>query len=69
MRLIGVVARLVVDRWATLFRNNLKMAGIIEYLIEKYVDDVNLVTVILDVGWSWIKIGSSKEETLQWSEE
>ena len=65
LRLTGVVARLVMDKWATLFRKHLKEAGVSEYLIEKYVDDVNVVTGILDIGWSWIKVTYKKEEILQ----
>ena len=46
---------MVMDKWASMFRNNLEKAKIQEYLMEKYVDDVNIMTEIIDIGWAWKK--------------
>ena len=70
LRLTGVIARIVMDRWATRFRKAMKEGKLEEFLLEKYVDDVNLVTQILEEGWSWTgKIGRKEELKLTWSQE
>ena len=50
LRLTGVIARIVMDTWASRFRKALKEGKVKEFLLEKYVDDVNLVTSILEAG-------------------
>ena len=51
MRLTGVVARVVMDRWARLLKGALDNAGVSVHMLEKYVDDVNLVTSIIESGY------------------
>ena len=52
LRLTGVVARIVMDRWARMFKQELKKAEIPVYLMRKYVDDVNLAVGLLERDFS-----------------
>ena len=70
MRLTGVIARIVMDKWAEKFRKTMKEGKVEEFLLEKYVDDVNIVTQILEEGWSWkVKKGRKEETDFFWSQE
>ena len=55
LRLTGVVARLVMDRWARIFLGHLSAGEVEVYMLKKYVDDINLVMAILERGWHWEK--------------
>ena len=50
LRLTGVVARIVMDRWARLLKEALEKAEVPVHMLEKYVDDVNLVTSLIEPG-------------------
>ena len=66
MRLTSVIARIVMDRWLSLFLTRVTDAGAVIHLIAKYVDDVNLVLAGLQLGTRWTKDGlihSPKLET------
>ena len=51
LRLTRFIARIVMDKWVARFREALKSGKVREYLLEKYVDDVNLVTSVIEEGW------------------
>ena len=51
LRLTGIVARIVMDRWARVFSITLKEAEIILHMLRKYVDDVNLVLATIPRGY------------------
>ena len=55
LRLTGVVAHVVMDKWAREFTRRLSTAQIPPYLLTKYVDDVNLVTRTIPEGLEWTK--------------
>ena len=55
LKLTGIVARLVMDRWARKFEFKLAEAGIKLDLLKKYIDDVNLVLSSIDVNLQWKK--------------
>ena len=63
----GVIARIVMDRWARMFRKALKEANIEEHMIEKYVDDVNLVFEMIAQGYGWSSVGG--KEIFSWTED
>ena len=50
LRLTGVVARILMDRWAEKFIEILQSNGVEIHVLKKYVDDVNLVTEVLKKG-------------------
>ena len=68
LRLTGVVARLVMDKWAQLFMERMTQAEIIVYLIKKYVDDVNICMEMIEPGWSWTKQKTGLP-VLEWTKE
>ena len=68
LRLTGVVARIVMDSWGRKFLRTLSRAEIEVLLMKKYVDDVNLVTGILEKGWRWVRQETGSLE-LEWTEE
>ena len=41
MRLTGIVARIVMDRWTKLFLERMKQAEVDIHLLKKYIDDVH----------------------------
>ena len=49
LRLTGVVAQLVMDRWIQVLKKKLREADVRLHMIRKYVDDVNLVISIIDM--------------------
>ena len=53
LRLTGVVARVVMDRWARKFTNHLRQAQIVLQLLVKYVDDVNLALRAIQPNLMW----------------
>ena len=53
----GIVARIVMDRWSRQFREAVAQSGIKLHMLEKYVDDVNLVLALLEEGYKWVKEG------------
>ena len=53
LRLTSLVARIVMDRWATLTIFKLDMAGAKIYAFMKYVDDVNVVLRSFSRGLRW----------------
>ena len=53
LRLMSVVARVIMDNWATLFLQKLVETRMDVYLLVKYVDDVNLVVSLLKRGSRW----------------
>ena len=67
LRLTGVVARIVMDRWARLLKEALEKAEVPVHMLEKYVDDVNLVTSLIEPGYRWERILG--QEVLNWKEE
>ena len=68
MRLTGVVARIVMDSWGRKFLRTLARAEIEVFLMKKYVDNLNLVTGILEKGWRWVKQETGKLE-VEWTQE
>ena len=65
LRLTGVVARIVMDRWAREFLVTLGRAGMDVHMLRKYVDDVNLLLSLVEKGYRW----NSDTERLEWSQE
>ena len=63
LRLTSTVARVVMDRWMTLFLGKLDRAGFVLWALMKYVDDVNVVCDKLKPGWRWV------EDDLRWRED
>ena len=53
LRLTSMIARIVMDRWATIFLSRLDKAGLTINDFMKYVDDINIV---MKNGCSWNKI-------------
>ena len=53
LRLTGIVARIVMDYWATKFREMARENNITLYLMKKYVDDVNVLMEALGCGIRW----------------
>ena len=53
LRLTSIVARVVMDHWASMFLTSLQDSGIKVWAMIKYVDDVNIVLDILEAGWRW----------------
>ena len=66
-RITGVVAHIVMDRWADGLMRKLKEAEISTYLFTKYVDDCNLATSIVPKGFAWKK--QKEAWRLVWTEE
>ena len=54
LRLTSLVARIVMDRWALAFLDKLAVAGMKIWAMVKYVDDVNVVVDMLDLGTKWV---------------
>ena len=66
LRLTSLVARIVMDQWSNLFLTAVTDAGLRLYAVMKYVDDVNLVMSLLDLGTRWEEgVFISKEEWVQ----
>ena len=55
LRLTSIVARIVMDHWASIFLSRVSEAGVDVHLFAKYVDDVNLVLSGLSLGTRWSK--------------
>ena len=55
------------DQWVRLLKEALKRAEIPVHMLENYVDDVNLVTSIIEPGYKWEKVLG--QEVLNWSKE
>ena len=68
LRLMGVVARILMDRWSDLLLNALEENGIQVRMIKKYVDDVNVVADALPRGCYWEQDLHGKMR-LTWSEQ
>ena len=68
LRLTGIVARIVMDRWSRMFLERLGQAEIDVHLLKKYVNDVNLCLAILEEGWYWERRGNQLPE-LVWTRE
>ena len=54
LRLTGIVARIVMDRWSRQFKETVLDLGIQLHMLEKYVDNVNLVLDIIAQGYGWV---------------
>ena len=54
LRLTSLVARIVMDRWARTFLVKAQEEGLRIELFAKYVDDINVVMGMLDLGNRWI---------------
>lgn len=67
LRLTGVVVRIFMDIWTREFRKRLEEAGIPEYLIKKYVDDINVIFGTMEEGWKWT--GKGKDLRYEWFED
>ena len=57
LRLTSIIARIVMDAWASKFLVKLVEAGVSVHLLAKYVDDVNLVLAGLALGTRWVEDG------------
>ena len=53
LRLTSIVARIVMDSWAREFLKKLVQARVDVHAFVKYVDDINLVMLMLDPGTRW----------------
>ena len=53
VRLTGEVAKIIMDRWAMDMEASLKDSKVEVFLLCKYVDDVNLATSIIPLGYAW----------------
>ena len=51
----GVVARILMDRWADRLKELLEQVDVDVYLLLKYVDYINLATAIVPIGYKWEK--------------
>ena len=67
LRLTGIVARIVMDYWATKFREMARENNITLYLMKKYVDDVNVLMEALGCGIRWN--GEKMEWKAEWEAE
>ena len=38
-------------------------------MVEKYVDDVNLVVEVIGAGWEWTRVTDKKEEVFIWTQD
>ena len=54
LRLTSMVARVVMDTWASMFLVRLDDAGFILWAMVKYVDDINIVCDTIEPGWRWV---------------
>ena len=68
LRLTGVVARIVMDRWARLMIERLNQAEVSLFMLKKYVDDVNLCLALIEDGWFWQQEGR-KPPVFIWTQE
>ena len=68
LRLMGVVARLVMDRWIQIFKKKCREADVKLHMIRKYVNDVILVVSVIDEGWFWEE-GRDKMLRIVWTRE
>ena len=53
VRLTGEVAKIIMDCWAQDMEACLRASKIEIYILCKYVDDINLATHIIPLGFSW----------------
>ena len=51
----GIVVRILMDRWADSFKEILARIELDIFLLKKYIDDLNLPTGIVPVGYKSIK--------------
>ena len=67
LRLTSIIARIVMDEWAARFITTLDQAKIRIHMITKYVDNINVIIGMLEMGSRWVNgsVVSSKE----WKEE
>ena len=63
LRLTSLVARLVMDHWASLYLTKMTDSGVKVHMFAKYVDDVNVVNEMLQLGSRW------RNDGVEWSEE
>ena len=68
VRLTGPVARLVMDFWADQLVLKMRENDITLYLLSKYVDDINILTSIINRGYQWEE-NLEGGVRLRWSEE
>ena len=53
LRGTGSVARCVMDEWCEKMSDKMDEAGITAHMFKKYVDDVALITSMLELGSRW----------------
>ena len=54
-RITGIVARILMNRWADAFTDRLRKAGVDIPLLVKYVDDCILAISLVPKGNKWVK--------------
>ena len=59
VRLIGEVAKVIMDRWAADMNACLRASKIEVFLLCKYVDDINLATSLIPAGYVWKEISEA----------
>ena len=70
LRLTGIVARIIMDRWSQGFLELMKASNISLDMISKYVNDVNLALRAIARGYFWLRtrVGGKQGLKLCWSE-
>ena len=71
VRLTGEVAKIIMDRWAWDMEASLRASKVEIFLFCKYVDDVNLATSIIPLGYAWkeAQVEGEKVRKLEYCEE
>ena len=69
LRVTSVVARIVMDDWFTRFLGAILAAGIEVHGAMKYVDDVNLILAMVDLGTRWVSGSLVHEESWRLEDE
>ena len=67
LRFTSVVARIIMDQWCLKFISKVVEAGMDLRMIAKYVDDINLVVLMLDLGSRWV--ADKVVTTREWEQE
>ena len=65
LRITGSICRIVMDRWKKKTKKMMEEKGMKIYLMEKFVDDVNVVVEGMRLGSRW----NDEEKRIEWSEE
>ena len=67
LRLTSLVARIVMDEWASLFLTRIVDSGVKVHAMMKYVDDINLILAMIKIGSRWR--GEKLVHSQEWEEE